>query len=172
MNKIASMMVLLCVTTGTVAAPPPHLVAAIQKWAAPSPVTRFEFSLVDLNSDSTLDAVVRITDGDRCGSGGCVLLVFKGTPDGYEKVGDSGYVGRPIYVLKEVNSGWKSLAGLVGPGQGASTRPIRYMGTEYRSNPIMRGQMDITPSIQEQALTFEVVEQVVANNSLQRDRDR
>jgi hypothetical protein len=164
MSKIALTTVLLCVATGAVAAPPPQLREAVQKWAAPAPVTRYEFSLVDLNGDKTLDAVVRVTDADRCGSGGCVLLMFKGTPEGYQRVGDSGYVAKPIYILKEVVSGWTSLAGVVGMGQGAGVRPIRYMGTEYRSNPIMRGHIDTTQAAthQESALgpllSFEVVE--------------
>ena len=165
MNKIASTTVLLCVTTGALAAPPSQLVAAVQKWSAPTPVSSFEFSLVDLNGDEKLDAVVRVMDGDRCGSGGCVFLVFRGTADGFEKVGDSGYVGRPIYVLKEVNSGWKSLAGMVGLGQGAIMRPIRYQGTEYRSSPIVRGEVEGIPKNYEQHLGFELVEQVAADNS-------
>jgi hypothetical protein len=172
MNKSALMTVLLCVTTGALAAPSPQLRDAIQKWAAPATVARFEFALVDLNDDRTLDAVVRITDPDRCGSGGCVLLMFKGTSNGYERVGDSGYVAKPIYVLKEVIAGWTSLAGVVGLGQGAGLRPIRYAGTEYRSNPIMRGQMEFSRASQREPdlgpmLSFEAVEQVTANNSLQ-----
>jgi hypothetical protein len=163
MNKIASTTVLLCVATGALAAPPPQLREAVQKWASPAPVSQFEFSLVDLNDDKTLDAVVRVTDADRCGSGGCVLLMFKGTPEGYVRVGDSGYVAKPIYILKEVISGWTSLAGVVGLGQGAGVRPIRYMGTQYRSNPIMRGQMEFEPANHREPalgpmLSFEAVE--------------
>jgi hypothetical protein len=162
-NKIALTIALLCVATDALAAPPPQLREAIQKWAAPAPLGRFEFSLVDLNGDKTLDAVVRVTDPDRCGSGGCVLLMFKGTPEGYLRVGDSGYVAKPIYLLKEVISGWTSLAGVVGMGQGAGVRPIRYMGTEYRSNPIMRGNMETYEATHQEAaigllLSFEVVE--------------
>jgi hypothetical protein len=172
MNKIALTTVLLCVATSALAAPPPQLGEAVQKWAAPASVARFEFSLVDLNGDKRLDAVVRVTDADRCGNGGCILLTFKGTPEGFEKVGDSGYVAKPVYVLKEVLSGWTSLAGVVGMGQGAGVRPIRYMGTEYRPNPIVRGHIDSQPSHQSpafgEALIFETVELVVANNSLQR----
>jgi hypothetical protein len=176
-NKIALTTVLLCATASVLAAPPPHLREAIQQWAAPGPVGRFEFSLVDLNNDKMLDAVVRITDPDRCGNGGCVLLMFKGTAEGYEQVGDSGYVAKPIYVLKEAIAGWTSLAGVVGLGQGAGVRPIRYMGTEYRSNPIMRGQMEFSRASQREPdlgpmLSFEVVEQVAADNSLQANRER
>ena len=43
MNKIVSTAVLLCVTTSALATPPPQLRAAVQKWAAPAPVMRFEF---------------------------------------------------------------------------------------------------------------------------------
>jgi hypothetical protein len=154
-NKIALTTVLFFVATTALAAPPPQLGAAVQKWAAPAPAPRFEFALVDLNHDEILDAVVRITDADHCGNGGCVLLVFKGTPAGFEKVGDSGYVAKPIFVLKEVISGWTSLAGVVGLGQGAGLRPIRYTGTEYRSNPIMRGQMEIVPGNHGPVIDFE-----------------
>lgn len=164
MNRIVLMTVLLGITTSTLSAPPPQLRAAVQKWAAPASVTRFEYAMVDLNGDKTLDAVVRVTDEGRCGSGGCILLMFKGTSAGYEKVGDSGYVAKPIYVTKEVISGWKSLAGVVGLGDGAGLRPIRYAATEYRSNPIMRGYVESSrgshdsPAFDGSALTFEVAE--------------
>ena len=163
MNKIVSTTVLLFITTGALAAPPPLLREAVQRWAAPATVGRFEFSLVDLNADKRLDAVVRVLDADRCGNGGCVLLTFKATPEGYERVGDSGYVAKPIYVMKEVISGWTSLAGVVGMAQGAGVRPIRYMGSEYRSNPIMRGQIVVAKTGHDaqdlgDPLTFEVVE--------------
>lgn len=159
MNRIVSMTALLCVATDILAAPPPQLRDAVQKWATPASVSRFEFSLVDLNRDNRPDAVVRITDDDRCGSGGCVLLVFKGTPQGYEKIGNSGYVRKPIFVLKEASSGWQSLAGVVGLGQGAGMRPIRYTGTEYRSDPIMRRHMEMTAGNHEPTpLQFEAAE--------------
>jgi hypothetical protein len=53
---------------------------------------------------------------------------------------------------------------MVGLGQGAIVRPIRYVGTEYRSNPIMRGEVPAPQQNQEQALGFELVEQAVANS--------
>jgi hypothetical protein len=158
MKNIASAMVLFCLAIPALAEPPPKLRTEIQKWAAPAPISRFEFSLVDLNRDDVLDAVVRVTDAEHCGNGGCALLVFKGTPDGFEKVGDSGFVAKPIYVLKEVNFGWTSLAGVVGLGQGAGMRPLHYKGTEYRSNPIMRGHMELTSSNHGPVLQFEHVE--------------
>jgi hypothetical protein len=158
MNKIVSAMTLLCMAMPALAEPPPKLRAAIEKWAAPAPITRFEYSLVDLNRDEVPDVVVRVTDAAHCGNGGCRLLVFKGTAEGYERVGDSGFVAKPILVLKEVNFGWKSLAGVVGLGQGAGVRPIHYMGTEYRSNPVMRRHMELTSSNHGPVLNFEQAE--------------
>jgi hypothetical protein len=171
-NKIALTTVLLFVTTTALAALPPQLRAAVQNWAAPAPVPRFEFALLDLNHDGMLDAVVRITDTDHCGNGGCVLLMFKGTPEGFEKVGDSGYVAKPIFVLKEVVSGWTSLAGVVGLGQGAGVRPIRYTGAEYRSNPIMRRHMEIAPGNHGPVIDFEPANQATVNIALQQEGDR
>lgn len=146
MIRMASIICLLWVATGALAAPPNQLRSALESWAAPEPIPRFEFALLDLNDDQTLDAVVRVTDSSHCGNGGCLLLTFKGTPAGFERIGDSGYVAKPIYLLKEVNFGWISLAGMVGMGQGASVRPIRYMGAGYRADPIMRAHIDTQPS--------------------------
>jgi hypothetical protein len=62
-------------------------------------------------------------------------------------------------LLKERNAGWKTLAGMVGLGQGAMMRPIRFTGTQYRSNPIMRAEVSLSETAFEQGLAFEVVEQ-------------
>jgi len=110
---------------------------------------------VDLNADGSEDAVVHVTDPAFCGNGGCPLLVFKRTSRGFQKVGDSGVVSKPIFLLKEANLGWTSLAGKVGAGEGAGMRPIRFMGTEYRTDPVMRAHMEITSQNYQRILDFE-----------------
>jgi hypothetical protein len=73
---------------------------------------------------------------------------------GFERVGDSGYVRKPVYLLKEVNSGWRSLAAVVGTGMYQDLRPIRFLGPEYRSNPIVRGSVELVSNNYEHVLGF------------------
>jgi hypothetical protein len=157
MKRIACALVLVGFAIPALSAPPPALLAELSKWSAPATVSRFQFALADLNSDGNLDAVVHVTDPAFCGNGGCPLLVFKGNEGGYKQVADSGLVRKPIYILKEINFGWHSLGAVVGLEAGASVRPIRFLGTEYRSNPIVRSTIGLSSQTSEQALEFEEV---------------
>jgi hypothetical protein len=155
MNRIVLTVALLGMNTLAFSSPPPGLAEAVAKWAAPAKIAQFDFSLVDLNSDGDVDAVVHVTDPSRCGNGGCPLLVFKHTSQGFEKIGDSGVVSKPIYLLRQVDSGWTSLAAKVGMGDGAGMRPIRFMDTEYRPNPVMRAFMELRSENYQRSLDFE-----------------
>jgi len=157
MKGIASALVLMGLSASAFSAPPPALLAELSRWSSPATVSRFQFALTDLNGDGNRDAVVHVTDPAFCGNGGCPLLVFKGMDAGYKQVADSGLVRKPIYVLKEINFGWHSLGAVIGLEAGASMRPIRYLGMEYRSNPIVRSTIELSSQTSEQALDFEEV---------------
>jgi hypothetical protein len=155
MKRMTSAIALLLLCAPAWPAPPPGLQAALAAWAAPVEVSRFQFVRVDLNRDDFPDVVVYVSDPAFCGNGGCPLLVFKGMTTGYEKVGFSGNVGKPIYLLKEANSGWRSLAAMVGFGTYLELRPIRFLGPQYNPSPIMRGGIELTSSSYERVLNFE-----------------
>jgi hypothetical protein len=70
--------------------------------------------------------VVHVTDPAFCGNGGCPVVAFKRVSAGFELVGSSGLVRKPIYVLNERQAGWYSLAAVVGFGDSAGVVPIRY----------------------------------------------
>ena len=155
MKRMTSALALLLLAAPAWSAPPPGLRDAVASWAAPGEVARFQYAMVDLNRDDFPDTVVYVSDPALCGNGGCRLLTFKGTPTGYERVGDSGYVRKPVYLLKEVNSGWRSLAAVVGFGTYQDLRPIRFLGPGYQPNPIVRGNVELSSNNYEHVLEFE-----------------
>ena len=110
-------MTLVCTTAA--AAPPPGLSSAVAAWANPRPVERFQYSLVDLNADGALDAVILVTDTRFCGGGGCPLVAFTDKGGTFELIASSGNVRKPIYALEEMRAGWRTLAALVGFGESA-----------------------------------------------------
>src|SRR5687767_7366188 len=126
MKKRTLAMMLLVMSVPALGAPPPELGGALDQWAAPRTVASYQFALVDLNADNDLEAVVHVTDQSFCGNGGCPIVTFRRAATGYELVGSSGFVRKPIYVLNEIQAGWNTLAAVVGLGAGAGLVPIRY----------------------------------------------
>jgi hypothetical protein len=157
MKNYFSIAFILATATPVLAAPPPELRPALEQWAAPRSIARYQFSLVDLNKDGTLDAVVHVTDPAFCGNGGCPVVTFKRASAGFELVGSSGMVRKPIYVLNELQAGWHTLAAVAGFGNAAGVVPIRFkeqQGT-YRSAPQMNAHIDLKSPATKQALEFE-----------------
>jgi hypothetical protein len=147
----------LAIATQVAAAPPAELRPALEQWASPRSVARYQFSMIDLDKDGALDAVVHVTDPAFCGNGGCPVVAFKRTSAGFELVGSSGLVRKPIYVLNERQAGWHSLAAVVGFGDAAGVAPIRYkeqQGT-YRTFPQLNVHIDLKSPDTKQALNFE-----------------
>jgi hypothetical protein len=66
-------------------------------------------------------------------------------------------VRKPIYVLKETQAGWNTLAAIVGLGNGAGLVPIHFKQQEgtYRSAPHMNAQIQLTSDATKQVLEFE-----------------
>ena len=157
MRTLTSAALMLVAATPAVCAPPSGLRAALDEWASPHSVARFQFSLVDLNSDGILDAVVHVTDPSFCGNGGCPIVELKGEAMGFTFVGSSGLVRKPIYVLKESQAGWHTLAAIVGLGNGAGITPIRFKQQQgaYRSAPYVNAKISLTSQVIQQGLNFE-----------------
>jgi hypothetical protein len=67
----------------------PSLETAVRTSVKADSTPSFSYALVDLNGDGQLDAVVLLRGGMWCGSGGCTMLIFRGTPNGFQLVSKS-----------------------------------------------------------------------------------
>jgi hypothetical protein len=157
MRKTILVALMSVATTPAICAPPSALRAALEQWASPRPITRYQFALVDLNGDGILDAVVQVTDPAFCGNGGCPIVEFKGESAGFTLVGSSGLVRKPICLLNEMQDGWHTLAAVVGFADGAGVVPIRFKQQQgaYRSTPYVNAQIKLTSQAVKQLLDFE-----------------
>lgn len=97
---------------------------------------KFDYGLVDLNGDGILDAIVLFKGPEDCGSGGCLLEIFRGTEQGFEFVSGSTISREPIQFLKEKRSHWRSFTVLVaGGGAKVCNALMRFNGKKYPLNP-------------------------------------
>lgn len=109
---------------------------AVSTWASETTPPAYRYALTDLSSDGRLDAIVLISDPDYCGTGGCTLLVIQGTSAGFKVISDSTITREPIYLLREVRSGWHTISVLVaGGGVEAGQALMRFNGKQYPGNP-------------------------------------
>jgi hypothetical protein len=92
----------------------------------------FDHAASDLNNDSRPDAVVLVRGSRWCGSGGCILLIFQGTPTGYSFVSRSTVTSAPIRLLHSSHLGWKDL---IVHSNGTGDVLLTFDGTGYPSNP-------------------------------------
>src|SRR5271156_6168922 len=69
----------------------------------------FRWALADLNDDGRDDAIVLLSGPKYCASGGCTMLVFCGTEQGFTLVSASNIVMGPIRVSAKSVEGWRSL---------------------------------------------------------------
>ena len=98
---------------------------------------RVEFTAasVDLNQDAQPDAVVLVRSADWCGSGGCTMLIFKGTVNGYLLVSQSTITTPPIRILPTSQFGWSDL---IVHSNGTGDVVLRFDGAGYPSNPSLQ----------------------------------
>jgi hypothetical protein len=119
-------------------APPPELAKAVQlhvEKAGEPLVARWRHALADLNGDRIDDAVVLLTDPAWCGTGGCTLVVFKGSKKGYAVQSVSSVTDVPIRVSPLATGGWKTLI-VHSRGRGAVL--MRFDGRRYPANPSLQ----------------------------------
>jgi putative lipoprotein len=91
---------------------------------------------VDLNSDGHQDALVLLENPYFCGTGGCTMLVFKGTKSGFEFVSRSSLIRSPVLVSETKTHGWRDLI-LEVSGGGATPKRValKHTGSKYPPNP-------------------------------------
>lgn len=113
---------------------PPSLLAAVQRYTHRDQVDHlsFRFGLVDLNSDGLDDAVVLLNGPEWCGSGGCNMLVFRGTARGFSFLSSSTITVAPILVCSEAPHGWRTL---IVSSNGVGEVLMRFNGSRYPLNP-------------------------------------
>jgi hypothetical protein len=94
-------------------------------------------ALIDLNGDGRQDALVLLENPMYfCGTGGCTMLVFKGTPSGFEFVSSSSLIRGPLLVSETNTHGWRDLIVEVsGGGMAPKHVAMKFTGSEYPSNP-------------------------------------
>jgi hypothetical protein len=155
MKKSILAAIALTLAGPALSAAPPELEVAVAKWAAPKSIPRYQYSLIDLNGDGKLDAIAFISDQNYCGNGGCWMVVLRGTSQGYEVVSATTLAQRPIFVLKEVQFGWHSLAVTLGGfGREPGLALLRFDGKEYPSNAKLQNRIQLSAGMSLGALDF------------------
>lgn len=114
---------------------PPALTTAVQKYSEirgnyePQP---FQHALTDLNGDGLADAIVLLQSRKWCGSGGCNMLIFRGTAEGFTLVSVSTVTSTPLRVLTDKTAGWNTL---IVHSRGRGEVLMRFDGSRYPPNP-------------------------------------
>ncbi len=115
--------------------PPPALVASVQSYVeTKGEVGRpmFRHAITDLNGDGIDDAIVLLLGSAWCGSGGCNMLVLRGTIEGFTTLSVSTVTNEPIRVSPEKVQGWRTLI-VFSKGRGDVL--MRFNGARYPLNP-------------------------------------
>jgi putative lipoprotein len=93
-------------------------------------------ALVDLNGDGREDALILLQSPYWCGSGGCTMLVFKGTKSGFQFVSRSTLIRAPVLVSNSKTRGWRDLVVEVSGGGAPLKRvALKFDGRKYPLNP-------------------------------------
>ncbi len=117
----------------------PALEKSLKEWAAPDPVPACHHALADLNDDGRMDAIVLISDPDYCGSGGCTMVIFQGTAQGFKYISRSTITNEPVQLLPETSHGWHTLVVSVsGGGATPGEALLRFSGSNYPLNPTVQ----------------------------------
>jgi len=137
-----SVLLVLHFLTATVYAQhaPSGLMSAIQDYVGKKGHQErppFRQALTDLNADGQVDAIVLLLGSNWCGSGGCNMLVFRGTNDGFTFVSASTITNEPIRVSPENTQGWKTL---IVHSKGKGDVLMQFNGTHYPLNPSLQSK--------------------------------
>lgn len=134
MRRLAVLALIVLSAAALPAQSSPSLGGAVEAWIATQGVykmPKFRHALADLDNDRRPDAVVLLLGPDWCNSGGCQMLVFRGTTAGYDFISAS-TVSEPIRVTSMKSNGWRTLIVNV-RGKGDVFLP--FDGTRYPADP-------------------------------------
>ena len=103
----------------------------------PKYINPHQTAQVDLNGDGHQDALVLLENPMYfCGTGGCTMLVFKGTKSGFKFVSRSSLIRGPVLVSDTKTHGWRDLIVEVsGGGIAPKQVALKYTGSKYPLNP-------------------------------------
>lgn len=102
--------------------------------------SQYLHELVDLDGDSVDDLVVLMSSPGWCGSGGCTMLIFHGTQDGFDLISDCSVVGDPVRVSPTQTHQWSDL---IVYSRGKGDVRLRFDGKAYPNNASM--EPTVTP---------------------------
>jgi hypothetical protein len=141
LNLLFCLLVTLFAAAVLGAGPPDSLNQTLLAYLAkrgddPKTVNPHRTALIDLNGDGRQDALVLMQNSYWCGSGGCTMLVFKGTKSGFKFVSSSTLIRGPVLVSATKTHGWRDLIVEVsGGGMAAKQVALKYTGKKYPRNP-------------------------------------
>jgi hypothetical protein len=144
--------VLLMASLGCNAENLDSLSAAVRSYSKESATPSYRYAWFDLNKDGQPDAVVMLLGSDFCGSGGCTLVVFRGTRDGFRFVSSSTVSREPIAALSESHHGWRTLL-VTARDKGPVV--MRFNGSKYPLNPSIQPAATKAQSESAEPLKFE-----------------
>jgi uncharacterized protein len=97
---------------------------------------KIDADYVDLNGDSTLDAIVILSGSYWCGTGGCTMLVFTGQGSTFKLLSRSSLVRPPLTVAETKTKGFRDLIlDVSGGGMPAKKVALKFDSTGYPENP-------------------------------------
>lgn len=135
---VASLTILGPATSGT--SRDATLRAYLQRVLGPvaeTPNTATSTVWSDLNGDGHPEAIVYVFGPERCGSGGCDLLILEQTADGFRKRAELSDTRPPVGVLQTRTAGWRHIAVRVGGGGiiNGYMAEVPFHAGRYASNP-------------------------------------
>lgn len=94
-------------------------------------------AFADLDGDGREEALVSLSSGYFCGSGGCALYIYTRAGDSWRQVAELTISNPPVRLLTTRSRGWRDLAVQVRGGGFERPREalIRFDGRTYASNP-------------------------------------
>jgi putative lipoprotein len=106
----------------------------------PKSIDPHQTAFIDLNGDGQEDALVLLQSPIWwCGTGGCTMMVFKGTTSGFQFVSLSSLIRGPVLVSTSKTLGWRDLVVVVsGGGAPAKRVALKFDSKKYPLNPSMQ----------------------------------
>ena len=97
--------------------------------------TEYAAAFVDLKDDGTKEAIVYLSSGGWCGTGGCTMLILAPEGKSYRVVTKVPSVRLPIRVLNKKSNGWHDL-GVMARKSGVEPLYEAILSFDGRSYPI------------------------------------
>jgi len=100
------------------------------------PVRKWEHLSLDLSGGGKVDYIVEFTDPDRCGSGGCGMLIYVAQGKGYSSVYTEGNFYTATRRLKTKTNGYFDVLQRYQANDGrVYFHTLRFDGKQYRGEP-------------------------------------